>query len=80
MPILIRIPTKVKHLEEKYRRVLTEMDGSKLFGKIEFENKSMGWFVHFEGSYESLYVGETKPIGLDPGTEVEVVIVSKAKR
>jgi len=70
----IRIPTRVSSLEEK-QRIL----GAKKLedGTVIFMHEKLGWFVHFEGSYEALFVGHEKPEGLDPGTEVDILIVPK---
>ena len=71
----IRIPTKVKHLELKKRTVMTRKDTAS--DKIIAEIAPLGWFVHFEGSYESIYVGEERPRGLEVGDEVDILIVSR---
>lgn len=72
----IRIPTKVMKLEER-KRVIS---GKKVGDDAVLTSQTIGWFVHFEGSYESLFVGYEKPVGLDPGTEVDILIVPRQPR
>jgi len=36
-----------------------------------FEKESLGWFVHFEGSYEAIYLGDSRP-NFNPGDKVKV--------
>ena len=71
----IRIPTRVKHLEMKQRTVVTHKD--KTTDKITSEVIPLGWYVHFEGSYESLCVGDEKPHGLEVGDEVDIIIIPR---
>jgi len=70
----IRIPTRVISLIEKKRIVEGTKDEE---GNALLTSQTLGWFVHFEGSYESLFVGHQKPTGLDPGTEVDILIIPK---
>lgn len=67
---MYRISTKVKKLELKKRIVRTYLNA----GLAVDETIDIGWFVLFEGSQESLFVGVDKPTDLDPGTEVEIII------
>lgn len=85
--VIYRIPTKVKHLELKKRIVRANVDRSKPIdpdkpmptaGAI-VETENLGWYVHFEGSYESLCVGMEEPLNLKPGTEVDIMIVPRSK-
>lgn len=41
--------------------------------QAEFTRTPIGWFVNFEGSHESLYLGDTRP-ELSPGDPVSIVI------
>jgi hypothetical protein len=67
-----RIRTRVKSLEEKSKL----MGGHKNpdTGMVSIYTEKVGWFVHLEGSYESLFVGKEKPTDLEPGTEVDIII------
>lgn len=59
-----KIKTKVVALEEKTHIVGTYSTGVKDGnGKLIYENKveTLGWFVTFEGSWESLFLGMEKP-------------------
>lgn len=72
----IRMPTRVVKLEEKKRITGGKKDAD---GQTTLSSETVGWFVHFEGSYESLYVGKEKPVGLDPGTKVDIIIAPRAE-
>jgi len=71
----IRIPTRVKHLEFKQRTTETRKDPHS--DKIISEVIPLGWYVHFEGSYESLCVGSERPRGLEVGDEVDIIIIPR---
>jgi len=75
--MIYRIPTRVVKIEEK-EYVLAGRKDEK--GEPVFTKKTLGWFVHFEGSYESLFVGYEKPIDLDLGSEVDILIVPRKKK
>ena len=70
----IRIPTRVIKLEERNRIASAKKNAD---DTVAFVHQNLGWFVHFEGSYEALFVGFEKPAGLDPGTEVDILIVPR---
>ena len=70
----IRIPTRVVELAEKNRIVSAKKNED---DTVSFTHEKLGWFVHFEGSYEALFVGSEKPEGLEPGTEVDILIVPR---
>lgn len=72
----IRIPTRVLELKER-QTVLSGVKDKE--GNVHLEYKTLGWFVHFEGSREALFVGMEKPEGLDTGTEVDILIVPRGK-
>jgi len=65
------IKTRVRELEMK-TLTLRVWKPDPLKSDTECERQDIGWFVLFENSYESLFVGTEKPTNLDPGTEVEI--------
>lgn len=71
---VIRIQTVVKDLIEKEITIGGVKDKD---DKAIITYQKVGWFVHFDGSYEALFVGKDKPEGLDKGTEVDILIVPK---
>jgi hypothetical protein len=83
--IIYKIPTRVKNLELKKRIVMSNIDRSKPLdpdkpvptASADATTEIIGWYVHFEGSYESLFVGDEKPDNLSPGTEVDILIIPK---
>jgi hypothetical protein len=79
MTFLITFRAKVMKVEEKRRALRTLKTGEKNaegkdVHKVEYEN--MGWFVHLEGSWESLHVGMDKP-DLEPGQTMVVTMRSE---
>lgn len=38
-----------------------------------FKDKSMGWFIHFVGSWEALHVGPDKP-DMEKGDKVKITL------
>lgn len=72
----IRIQTKVKELIEKEITTGGKKDKD---DKAVLSYEKVGWFVHFEGSYEALFVGREKPEGLEAGTEVDILIMPREK-
>jgi hypothetical protein len=72
----IRIPTRVMKLVEE-SRVVSSRKGEG--DTVLCTSETLGWFVHFEGSYEALFVGFEKPEGFDPGTEVDILIIPRKK-
>lgn len=66
MPTHYIIHTKVRQVGERHRIVSVSKDG------IEQKEK-LGWFVCFENSWESNFIGNEKP-ELEVGQEVEIVI------
>jgi hypothetical protein len=74
---VIKFYSKVKKLEQKKELLRSWKTGKKTEdGKDEIadETRDMGWFMLLEGSWESLYVGKTKPDNLEIGDSVEVII------
>ena len=83
MTFLLTFQAKVISVERK-RKVLrarrihvTELDPGKEppKGDIEFEYEDLGWFIHLEGSWESLYVGHEEP-QVKPGETMVVTMRS----
>jgi hypothetical protein len=74
--MVYKIPTKVIRLEQKSR--VTR--GFVVEGEAKCFREDLGWFVHFEGSYESLFIGKDRPNDLEPGTHVEIVIRPKPRK
>ena len=66
------IPTTVKSLEQKKKTISVHVDRAK--DKVLIETVDIGWFVLFEGSQESLFVGFEKPEDLVPGSKVKIII------
>ena len=73
-----KIPTTVKNLENK--KLVTLSYIHPVTQKLSCVRRDMGWFVHFEGSYESLFVGFDRPLDLEPGTDVEIIIQPKSRK
>lgn len=72
----ILIPTKITALTEKIELVrmnkVRQPDGS---DKYEPEQRSLGWYVSFQGSYESLFLGFEHPgPEWQKGREVDIII------
>jgi hypothetical protein len=65
------IKSRVVSLEKK-KRALSARKISDT--EVHWEYEDTGWFVRFEGSWEALFVGMDRPMDLEPGTEVEIVI------
>lgn len=59
--------TKIVKIEESFESIHVSGSGEAAI----FTKKSLGWFVTFEGSYEALYFGNTKPI-LNVGKTVKI--------
>ena len=62
------IRTKIKKIEQKF---LCYNWGRDAAGKPTYDTKPIGWFVHFEGSSESINFGPEKPAWQD-GDEIEI--------
>lgn len=61
--------TKVKSVEQMDRVVRGRMIG----GQAVLDKENLGWYVGFEGSWERLYYGISKP-DLKVGQLVEITI------
>jgi len=72
----IRIQTRVKEVIEKEIVTGGKKDEN---DKAILSYRKVGWFVHFEGSYEALYVGDEKPDGFEKGTEVDIIFQPRKK-
>lgn len=76
MQEILRIPTRVKKLEEHFTQKNWRKDGNDTL----FDNVSLGWYVLMEGSREHLFVGPTKPEGLEVGDTVFIIIAKKGAK
>ena len=65
-----RIPTKVAKLELK-SVVLRSWKSAD--GKVQAVTQKRGWWVAFEGSWESIYLGEQRP-DLEVGQDIMITI------
>ena len=72
---MIQFHSRVKKVEQK-RRIKRGWKDEK--GNEQFEYEDMGWFMLMEGSWEYLYMGETKP-SFDVGDDVIVTIERRQK-
>ena len=72
-----KIHAKVKALEFKTRAVRAEKHPT-IENEVIWYREDIGWFVTFENSHESLYVGQMEPTDLKPGTEVDIIICPKS--
>jgi len=70
---MIKFYSRIKEISERQRLVRAWKEGD----ESRTEMKNMGYYMLLEGSWESLYVGETKPDGLEVGDEVEIIIQRK---
>lgn len=70
LKINYNIFTKVTKIEEAFEQVHLSGSGE----AAVFTKKSLGWFVTFEGSYEALYFGDTKPT-LTVGKTVKITFM-----
>lgn len=64
-----KIKTKVKSVE----RISRVVRAWKVGDDVKQETEDLGWFVCFNGSWERLHLGNTKP-ELVEGQEVEIII------
>lgn len=65
--LVYNIFTTVTKVEESFERIHVSGSGESAM----FAKRSLGWFVTFEGSYESLYFGSEKP-ALTVGKNVKI--------
>lgn len=72
-PVDYKLYTKVERVTEHVVKQWVSGIGS----EATFQSVSVGWFVTFEGSRESLFLGIEKP-SLAKGDEVEITIRKKA--
>jgi len=68
-PVAYIINTTVINLEHRFKRFHVAGYGPDSI----FKTEPIGWFVHLEGSSESLYLGADRP-ALDSGDVVEIRI------
>lgn len=76
---IARFYTRVRHKEEKFDHVWKSghATGMAPAQDAEFNRVSLGWFVTFEGSFESLYFGKKEP-DLKIGDSIEVSFRKKS--
>jgi hypothetical protein len=75
-----RITTRVKALEFKKKALRSWADRTDPENVVvQYEYEDLGWFVTFEDSHESLFVGKTEPPDLQVGTVVDIIIVPRPK-
>jgi hypothetical protein len=68
-PVKIKFGAKLKRIEERFREKWLSGHGD----TSKFEKISIGWFIHLEGSWESLFIGYEKP-DLNVGDNVIITI------
>lgn len=73
-----KIRTTVQTLELK-TRALGAHKHPTIPDEVVWQRETIGWFVRFHDSWESLFVGFDKPLDLDPGTEVDIIIQPRNK-
>lgn len=64
------INTKVVRVEERFTTEYVSGSGVDVVNR----QRSLGWFVQFEGSYEMLFLGHEKPDGLATGDAVKITV------
>jgi hypothetical protein len=69
---VILIPTRVKSIREEFK--ITTGFRHPTTNEFPAHKTSKGWFAAFEGSWEALYVGETKPEHLNVDDAVFIAI------
>lgn len=67
--IIYRINTTVRGVSQRTEAVYVTGQGK----EAVFSEVVKGWYVHFDGSRESIYLGMEKP-DLEIGSEVEITI------
>lgn len=70
MKEILRIPCRVRDLSERFVKTNWRKEGD----VATFDTISIGWYVWFEGSFESNFVGVTKPDGLEIGDTVYMIL------
>lgn len=68
-----RIPAVVKSLQLKTKAVSATKHPTEEHNII-WVRETIGWFVTFENSHESLFVGTVEPKDLKPGARVDIVL------
>lgn len=63
------IYTKIVEVEEHFVPAYISGFGA----EAVFENRSKGWFLYLEGSYEALHVGKEKP-ELQKGDRIKITL------
>lgn len=70
MKELLRIPCRVRDLSERFKKINYRI----VNGTICYNTQSLGWYVWFDGSFESNYVGPVKPDGLEIGDTIFLIL------
>lgn len=63
------INTKIRAVEEEFAPHFISGFGA----DAKFENRSLGWFIFMDGSYEALHVGKEKP-ELQKGDRIKITL------
>lgn len=71
--MLYKFITMVKSVEFRERVVSGRMVGEPGNKTAVLEKEALGWYINFEGSWESLYFGDEKP-ELVKGQKVEISV------
>ena len=67
------IKTRIERIEHKKRIVRITQNKNDRENPI-VEDEDLGWFVLFEGSWESIFVGNEQPTDLRMGMKVDIII------
>jgi hypothetical protein len=74
--MIYKIRTRVKSLEFKKRAVKANADKTDPDNpKVIWEYEDLGWFVTFENSHESLFLGIEEPTDMKVDTKVTILIL-----
>jgi len=57
-PVKVTLKTKIEKIEEKFHQFNWRHDEQ---GQTTYDRLSLGWYIQFEGSSESLHLFDTKP-------------------
>ena len=64
------VNTKVIRVEERFKTEYVSSSGK----DVVTNQRSLGWFVQFEGSYEMLFLGHEEPVSLVKGDAVRISV------
>jgi hypothetical protein len=71
--MVYKIRSRVTDLQHKTRAVSGRKHPT-IENEVIIEREDIGWFVTFENSHESLFMGMEEPKDLQPDTEVDIII------